>query len=125
LLSARYRGYSSGPNAVAIAATDGNQQIYLLGFDMAPSESGGFNNMYADTEFYKPTTATPTYTGNWVRQLCTVFADYPSVQFIRVTGTTTADIAEFKNITNVESLSIADFANRINTTPKDLPDDYI
>lgn len=125
LLSARYRGYSSGPNAVAIAAADGHQQIYLLGFDMAPSKSGSFNNVYADTEFYKSAAAPPTYTGNWVRQLCTIFADFPNCRFTRVAGTTTADIVEFENIVNVDALSIADFANRINTTPKDLPDDYI
>lgn len=125
LLSARYRGYSSGPNAVAIAAADGHDVIYLLGFDMAPSESGSFNNVYAGTEFYKPAAAAATYTGNWIRQLCTIFADFPDCRFVRVAGTTTADIAEFENIVNVDAMSIVDLVNRINTTPKDLPDDYI
>jgi hypothetical protein len=116
----RYRGYSSGPNAVSIAAQDGHPQIYLIGFDMAPSDTGCFNNVYADTEFYKNSTATPTYTGNWTRQLRTVFADFSKTEFVRVVGKNSADIPEFQPVTNVQSLSMQQFLNRINTAPKDL-----
>jgi hypothetical protein len=115
----KYRGFSSGPIAAGIAAEDGNTIIYLLGFDLGPNSTGNFNNVYAGTEFYKATTALPTYTGNWIRQLITVATDYPNLKFIRVHGDTTAAIAEFSKINNLSSVTIADFVDRINT-PKDL-----
>jgi hypothetical protein len=115
----KYRGFSSGPIAAGIAAGDGNTIIYLLGFDLGPNSTGNFNNVYAGTEFYKATTALPTYTGNWIRQLITVTTDYPNLKFIRVHGDTTASIAEFSKINNLSSVTIADFVGRINT-PKDL-----
>jgi hypothetical protein len=115
----KYRGFSSGPIAAGIAAEDGNTIIYLLGFYLGPNSTGNFNNVYAGTEFYKATTALPTYTGNWIRQLITVTTDYPNLQFIRVHGDTTAPIAEFSKINNLGSITIADFVDRINT-PKDL-----
>ena len=115
----KYRGFSSGPIAAGIAAEDGNTIIYLLGFDLGPNSTGNFNNVYAGTEFYKATTALPTYTGNWIRQLITVTTDYPNLKFILVHGDTTASIAEFSKINNLGSVTIADFVDRINTL-KDL-----
>jgi hypothetical protein len=115
----KYRGFSSGPIAVSIACQDLIRKIYLLGFDMGPTVVGRFNNVYAGTDFYKATDANPTYTGNWIRQLSTVVRDFPSVQFVRVCGATTADIPDFYPLTNLTHMSIADFAARINTT-KDL-----
>lgn len=64
-----YFGFSSGPIAVALSAIDGNDPIYLIGFDMGPNESGKFNNVFAGTEHYKAVGADPTFTGNWVKQL--------------------------------------------------------
>jgi hypothetical protein len=115
----KYRGFSSGPIAVSIACEDLNRRIYLLGFDMGPTVVGRFNNVYAGTEFYKAADANPTYTGNWIRQLSTVIQDFPSVEFVRVSGDTTADIGDFRTLPNLKNMLIADFAARINT-PKDL-----
>lgn len=115
----QYYGFSSGPAAVGIAAIDGHQRIYLIGFDMGPTATGHFNNMYANTEFYKKSSATPTYTGNWVRQLTTVAQNFSSTQFVRVQGATTADIVQLSNISNVTHMSMLDFVSRINNT-KDL-----
>jgi hypothetical protein len=56
-----YFGYSSGPIAVGQAALDGHRTIYLIGFDMGPTQTGKFNNVYADTEFYKKSSSNPTY----------------------------------------------------------------
>ena len=64
-----YFGYSSGPIALGLAAIQGNHLIYMLGYDMGPSANNTINNLYAGTEFYKPITASPTFTGNWIRQL--------------------------------------------------------
>jgi hypothetical protein len=115
----KYRGFSSGPIATSIACEDQNRRIYLLGFDMGPTVVGKFNNVYAGTEFYKSADANPTFTGNWIRQLSTVIRDFPSVEFVRVCGDTTADIPDFHALPNLKNMPIADFVARINT-PKDL-----
>jgi len=114
-----YFGFSSGPIAVGIAAIDKHLAVYLIGFDMGPTAGNRFNNVYADTEFYKKSSSNPTYSGNWVRQLVTVARDFEKVSFHRVVGETTADIAELQGIKNMRHMPMTDFLNRINNT-KDL-----
>ena len=114
-----YFGFSSGPIATALAALDKNIAVYLLGFDMGPNENGKFNNVYADTEFYKRSSAVPTYTGNWVRQLVKVAKDFPKVSFYRIVGTTTANIPDLVGVKNLAHVPMEVFLNRINNT-KDL-----
>ena len=109
-----YRGFSSGPVAISIAAQDGNQRMYLLGFDMGPVNAR-FNNIYADTPHYKPSMAEPTYTGNWCRQICQICQTFKDRQFIRVHGETTAAVPEFSNIPNLTQMALADFVLRLNT----------
>jgi hypothetical protein len=111
----KYHGNSSGPIACAIAALDGHDRIYLLGYDMGPSPSMRFNNVYAGTEFYKSPDAAPTYTGNWIRQLVSVAQDFPKTQFIRVCGPTSAEVKEFKNIGNFDNIDIKIFRYRLDT----------
>jgi hypothetical protein len=108
-----YFGYSSGPIATAIAALDGHRCIYLLGFDMGPTENQQFNNMYAGTEFYKMPTAMPTFTGNWVKQLIQIVQDFPQTEFVRIHGTTTAEIAQFVTVPNLKSMPLAEFLNQL------------
>jgi hypothetical protein len=81
----------------------------MLGFDMGPAANGLFNNVYADTEFYKQTLAKPTFTGNWVKQLTSVTKDFPNQQFVRVCGDTTAVIPELQALVNMRSMPIAEF----------------
>ena len=104
----QYWGYSSGPLAAAIAAADQHLTVYLLGFDMA-GINDRFNNVYADSEFYKRSGSTPTYTGNWERQLLKVMQDYPHTNFIRVHGAVTADVPEFNKHSRYSPLHIAEF----------------
>jgi hypothetical protein len=115
-IAQQYFGYSSGPVAVGQAALDGARAIYLIGFDMGPTKIGRFNNIYADTEFYKKSSANPTYTGNWVRQLKQIAKDHPKVSFFRIVGDTTAQISDLLGIANMTHMPIADFQNRINNT---------
>jgi hypothetical protein len=115
----KYHGYSSGPNAVGLAANDRHHRIYLLGFDMGPTENNGFNNVYAGTDFYRSVTATPTYTGNWIKQMIEICQDYPLTRFFRVYGPTTAKIPEIDAIPNLEHLDLGAFVDRINNQ-KDL-----
>ena len=114
----KYYGYSSGPIAASIAALDGAVVIYLVGFDMGP-DNNHFNNVYADTEFYKKSSALPTFTGNWARQLTQIMRDFPAIAFVRVMGVTTAPVEDFADVRNFRTMSMEDFQNRINNT-KDL-----
>lgn len=114
----KYFGFSSGPIASGIAAIDGAKAIYLVGFDMGAANNR-FNNVYADTEFYKKSSAIPTFTGNWVNQLIAVMRDYPDVLFTRIMGATTAPIEKFDSVPNHRIMAMAEFLDRINNT-KDL-----
>lgn len=109
-----YYGYSSGPIAVALAAQSEARRIYLLGFDLGPLENNKFNNLYAGTEFYKPATALPTFTGNWVKQICKIANDFPNQEFVRVRGTTTAHVQDFDRLLNFRYLDLDTFFDRIN-----------
>ncbi len=113
-LSKDYFGYSSGPNAVGLAAQARHAQIYMLGFDMGPIPGNGFNNIYANTEFYKSSDALPTYTGNWIKQIVKIVHDHPETEFIRVCGRTTARIQELDTLKNLKHLELAQFLDRIN-----------
>jgi hypothetical protein len=114
-----YYGNSSGPIATSLAALDGHNRIYLLGFDLGPSSSGKFNNVYANTQHYKKSSDHPTFTGNWTRQLATIARDFAQVEFVRVHGETTADILDFATVPNMKKLAMEHFLERINTS-KDL-----
>jgi hypothetical protein len=109
-------GFSSGPAAVGIATQDRNRTIYLVGFDMGPIKNGMFNNVYANTEFYKKGSSPPTYTGNWVRQLISIMKDNPNTSFFRIVGDTTSDIAELRGAKNLAHMPMTDFLNRIDNT---------
>jgi hypothetical protein len=119
LLPKEYYGYSSGPNACGLAALDHHVHIYLLGFDMGPTQDQKFNNIYAGSEFYKPVNSSPTYTGNWVKQIVKIAQDFPNANFIRLTGSTTAHISELDTIKNLTHQDLDDFIDRINNK-KDL-----
>jgi len=112
-IAQKYFGYSSGPVAVSQAAIDGATAVYLIGFDLGPTRTGRFNNCYADTEFYKKSSANPTFTGNWVRQLQTIMKDYPKTSFFRIVGDTTAEVRELLGVPNLAHVQMADFQLRL------------
>lgn len=114
-LCQEYRGYSSGPNAVALAAMHGHTVIYMLGFDMGPNINNLFNNLYADTEFYKTSRHPPTFSGNWVKQITQIAKDFPAAKFVRLCGATTARLPQLEEIANLEHLDLAAWLDRINT----------
>jgi hypothetical protein len=114
-----YYGFSSGPVATAIAALDQHDRIYMIGFDMGPTPEKTFNNVYAGTEFYKPQGATPTYTGNWVKQITRITEDFATTKFYRIHGTTTANVPEFDRLNNLVQMPMSTFLDLINNQ-KDL-----
>jgi hypothetical protein len=114
-----YYGYSSGPIATAVSAQDGHRRVFLLGFDMGPTENKQFNNVYAGTEFYKRTDAPPTFTGNWIKQLVRIMTDYPQTNFVRICGATTTRVPELEAVANLIHQDLNTFLDRINNK-KDL-----
>ena len=118
-LPEQYHGYSSGPNALGLAAGDQHHRIYIVGFDMGPTQDQQFNNIYADTEFYKKTGSPPTFTGNWVKQVCRIVSDFPHAEFVRISGPTTAQVPELESHRNLRHMDLADFLDCINNE-KDL-----
>lgn len=106
--------FSSGQVALGLAADAGYDQVYLLGFDLGPTKSNKFNNVYADTEFYKTSKSVPTYTGNWISQVIKVVKRFPKTQFVRLVGATTATINDFHNVPNFSHRSLPEFLEQLN-----------
>ncbi len=113
-----YRGFSSGPNAVGQACLDGFTRIFMLGFDLGTT-NGQFNNIYADTPFYKKSSDPPTFGGNWTKQIAQLCKEYSTREFIRVMGPESAHIPMLLEIPNLKIMEISEFMDRINT-PKGL-----
>jgi hypothetical protein len=90
-----------------------------LGFDLGPTPEKTINNLYAGTEFYKPQGSTPTFAGNWIRQLRQIMQEHRQVRFTRVYGPTTAHVPQFDDVSNMHRLDLSVFLDRINNK-KDL-----
>lgn len=78
-----HKGWSSGPTAMWLAATNSHKEIYLLGFDYAGID-GKLNNVYADTNNYRTSNSQATYYGNWLNQTERVIKEFSQIQFFRV-----------------------------------------
>lgn len=109
LIPQPYFGFSSGPVALALASDAEHTVIYIIGFDMGPTKDGTFNNVYADTEFYKKSSSVPTYTGNWARQMAQIMQQHRKKNFIRVAGPTTASVQEFDKVSNLIHMPVGNF----------------
>jgi len=113
-LQNKYKGYSSGPNATALACLDGHTEIFLVGFDLGTT-NGMFNNVYVDTQFYKKQLEPPTFAGNWVRQLLELANEYENINFTRVEGPESAFVKQFAKLPNMRLLSMDKFLEMVNT----------
>ena len=112
-LPKEYKGFSSGPNALAQACIDGHYEIYLLGFDLGTTD-GKFNNLYADTEFYKRNIDPPTFAGNWIRQIRTICETYNQKSFVRVAGLESAFVSKFADVQNLRQVTLEQFRKKLN-----------
>lgn len=110
-----YRGMSSGPNALAQACLDGHTTLYLIGFDLG-SNDGQFNNLYADTQFYKKITDPPTFGGNWIKQIRQITEQYSTRSFFRVVGKESTHVPTFAEIPNMRIVDREQFENKLNST---------
>jgi len=72
--------------------------------------------VYANTEFYKKSSAVPTFTGNWITQIKTIMRDNPGILFVRIMGHTTAAVGDLDRVANLKIMTMSEFLNRINNT---------
>jgi len=100
-LSPEYKGMSSGPNALNIACKDGHNRIFLIGFDLG-SVNPVFNNVYADTKFYKKSTDSATFGGNWLNHIIRIMAENADVHFTRVISNESRLEDKLKSIPNLD-----------------------
>lgn len=108
-LHERWLHYSTGPNAVALAA-ETNQEVIMLGFDLG-GVNNRVNNIYAGTEHYVAETAAPTFWGNWVSQLQKIVEFYPAVGFTRVIGPNCLSVSELNQFKNYRTINLSEFIN--------------
>jgi len=108
-----YANWSSGSNAVQLAILHGHTNLYLFGFDFG-STGDKFNNVFADTPYYKKSTDPATYGGNWHHQINTIIKHNKGIHFTIVTGSDTNAVDNIKNYKNVEIMSTDEFLKHIN-----------
>jgi hypothetical protein len=115
VLPKQYVGYSSGPNAIGLASiSQEHTDIFLLGFDIG-GNMGLFNNMYADTDFYKKSLDKPTFSGNWIKQIATICNDHPNINYYRIFGQMTATIEQLTQVKNLRNVDLDWFTNMLNS----------
>lgn len=106
------KGWSSGPTALHLAASQKNTKIYILGFDYQGigENKDQINNVYAGSYNYKPVNNKATYFGNWLRQTATVIQSHPNKRFIRVVPEVDAyDPKELHTFRNYETITTTNF----------------
>ena len=108
-----YYGFSSGPVALSLACKAKHDKIFLIGFDLAGID-GKFNNVYADTEFYKKSNQSATYYGNWVNQIATIARDFKHIQIVHIVGNTTLKPKEWNDLIRSETMDT--FSTAINNS---------
>jgi hypothetical protein len=74
--------YNAGAIAAYLAAFDGHQRVYMLGFDGIDNTSDNYN-FFAGTPNYPPSNY-PINEEFWVRSLNEVMSTYSDTEFIRV-----------------------------------------
>jgi len=102
------KGWSSGPTALWLASNHENEIIYILGFDYQ-GLNDKVNNIYAGTTNYKKPSDKATYFGNWLKQTCITCQKFNKKRYIRVLGDNKFIPKEFKNVPNLEHISIEEF----------------
>ena len=108
-----HRGWSSGPTALFLAAAQGHQDIYILGFDYEGTQ-GKINNVYADTKNYRSSKDTATFFGNWLTQTGKVIREFKNVNFHRVIGINIFVPEKLKNLPNLDHVTYEKFIERFN-----------
>lgn len=104
--------FTAGATALYMAAFDGHQKVYFLGFD-GQDTPGVNNNIYAGTSGYPTKTADVDHP-RWVREAMTVFTTYYNTEFIRVVpygGEVMPE--EWKYASNVRQIGMRQFISEV------------
>lgn len=115
-------GYSSGPVATTIAALEGFDKIYLLGFDLIGIQ-GKHNNVYSGTPNYKEVNSNETYYGNWISQILNISKDFKHQTFIRVGSVNQHLPDKWSNRDNIKHRTIDEFLLEVNTVSWQKPNE--
>lgn len=109
-------GFSSGPIAGKLAASAGHTVIYLVGIDLASTDTFQ-NNVYAGTANYRAASDQATYYGNWIKQFLHVFREHPHQRFVRLCNADSIIPYEWQTQPNYRSQLLEDFMADINNKP--------
>lgn len=93
-------GYASGPIALAYAASEDPQIIYMFGFDFVGID-GKHNNVYSGSSCYKTANDEETFYGNWVEQIDRIMRENPNVLFYHMLGE--SSLTPFEYLPNYET----------------------
>jgi len=112
------KGTGCGFTAILKALQDGHDRIYMIGFDLHPTDERPyqyFNNVYANTEGYKGDRDTPPSNDRYIPKLCKILNDNPDVEFIRAYDIETGYIPDEwispKNIKHISNIELAEVVN--------------
>jgi hypothetical protein len=112
-LDKRWAGYSSGPNALALAAKANHPYIFMLGMDLI-SEDNKINNIYAGTQHYKDINDILTPYTNWINQIQQIIREFPNQRFYHVHALLNFTPEPWKQFVNFETQSLLAFKDMIN-----------
>jgi len=82
--------------------------------DLKGLEDDTFNNIYADSDYYREKGTTETHFGNWIDQMRELMTEFNDRRFIRVNPHLDYDPEEWKNMPNYKCIDLEEFLNRIN-----------
>lgn len=102
----------AGTTAAYIAAFDGHQRVYMIGFD--GQDTPGYNyNVYAGTPNYPDLRATvPGH--RWIQDRATLFNTYVTTEFIRVTKKGREEIPElWRYCPNFRAIDLNTFVREV------------
>ena len=100
-------GFTAGATALYLAAFDGNNKIYFVGFD-GQDTPGYNNNIYAGTPGY-PSQTSEVDQERWYREALEVFNTYNNVEFIKVNTGSIYMPESWKSAPNVSTVDWRQF----------------
>lgn len=112
-LNPEYTGFSSGPNALALAAADEFPYMFLIGFDLVSLDQH-VNNIYTDTPHYVSSDTLKMNHGNWVKQISEIVNKYKNQRVIHVNPLSGFTPASWLTLPNFQVMDIPGFKFMIN-----------
>ena len=112
-LMPEYTGFSSGPNAIALAAAEEIPYIFLIGFDL-DSETKLINNIYSGTPHYATSDSLTTSSDNWVNQIYEIIEKFKNQRFIHINPLLGYTPTNWETLPNFEAIDLKGFKFMLN-----------